>query len=106
MPKKRTDLTSIEEAHGFVFGDPTGEAQHAPATIAGTASCVNPQCTNRTVVHVHADTPLPLHCGTCFHIIIPSPDSTDASLHTVNPADEEAALDHLAERVAAKLRHS
>lgn len=63
-----SDLSSIEEAFGFVFGDPGTESGSAPE-IAKVV-CGQPGCDRQNrMVTVHADTVQPVLCGGCGGVL-------------------------------------
>jgi hypothetical protein len=108
MPKKNTpDLSPVEEAYGFVFGDPTGEARtaHADPTVTQVAAvvCMNPDCPDRSHIAVHSDTTLPVHCGTCFTVLVQDPNAgPDMSTLEAGTPLHEAVYEHVLERLRAE----
>jgi hypothetical protein len=61
-------LADVEAEHGFTFGG-KGESAGSPAVAA--VVCGTPGCANLGHhVQVHADTPLPVHCGACGGVLL------------------------------------
>jgi hypothetical protein len=108
MAKKKTpDLGPIEEAYGFVFGDPTGEARtaHADPTVTqvGSVICMNPNCPDHSHVAIYSDTTLPVHCGTCYTPLVQDPNAApDLSLLDAGTPLHEAVYDRVLERLRAE----
>jgi hypothetical protein len=65
-----TDLTEIETQYGFTFGTPE-DHDTASAPKAGILHCANPDCSQiNKGVEYHADTVLPIHCGSCSTVLL------------------------------------
>jgi hypothetical protein len=101
-----TDISDVEAAHGFTFGD-DGSAPSAQAPAVATLVCVNPRCDAQgDHVEIHADTPLPVHCGSCFVELLAGADldADRAAAAAELKASEAAAAEALAQRVAEIIR--
>ncbi|WP_136642482.1 hypothetical protein [Subtercola vilae] len=67
-PPVLSPLEQLEAEHGFTFG---GDGESAGANAVSTLVCTQPKCPNRNQhVAIHADTPLPVHCGSCNTILL------------------------------------
>jgi hypothetical protein len=77
-----SDLSSVEEQFGFVFGDDkSGES--AKASPVATVSCTNPVCDNRNHhITVHEDTVQPVLCGQCGQVLHCDHDTTTETVVT------------------------
>lgn len=72
-------LQHVEAELGFTFG---GDGESANAAEVAALVCTQPTCPNRgNHLAVHADTPLPVHCGGCSAVLLCDHDMVDTLTH-------------------------
>jgi hypothetical protein len=88
-----------------VFGNPDDEGPVGRPTVV--AVCTNAECPERQMVQVYDDTPLPLHCGRCFGVMVDDPEASAAyALQLLAAAGIPSGvdLDKLADLVAGRIK--
>lgn len=88
-----------------IFGNPDDEQPTAAPTV--TVSCTNPNCPERHMIQLYADTPLPIHCGRCGTVLHDTPEGHERRRLETLERDLRTPglnLDDLTKRVAKHIR--